>query len=423
MAKLTEPPIVQQAPSAESRGERERLGFFWPDRPGADKSHLIHFAQSFAKTIADAAEKVNPFKLGAMIAEEEWWHARMTAPSVIDKWLYEDVGALFAPGGTGKTTLVLFQVVHLVLGRPLFGHEAKHLGCPVIILTAEDSRETLIGRLRQICAQLHLTDAEIRAVRENVIITDVSGMGIKLTTVEKDVVMPSQNLDRFILLASEVKPSLIVIDPMVSFGVGESRVNDAEQGMIDAARRIRNQLRCCVLFVHHTGKEAARNKTTDQYSGRGGSALSDGCRMIHVLQSLTPEEWTEATGDLLDSNSQGFVYARPKMTWCEPQPDIYLKRQGYTYSRFDAATNGASEVANALANKVWQFLREELQLGRKHTGRTVEDAKVLRQKETRKALNRLYADGRIVKERVEGAGRGGAHEWLRPVELRPNDRG
>lgn len=167
------------------------------------------------------------------------------------------------------------------------------------------------------------------------------------------MVAPSKLLDRFIVTASELHPSLIIIDPMVSFGVGESRINDSEQGLIDAARRIKNELRCGVLYVHHTGKANAREASLDQYSGRGGSALADGARMVHVLQRLDPEAWTEATGDTLEGEDSGFVLARPKMTWCPPQPNIYLKRHGYGFIRFDRVddTEGASMVIDRDAEK------------------------------------------------------------------------
>ena len=335
----------------------------------------------------------------------------------MDRWFYEDVGCFIAPGGTGKTTLLLFQVIHIVLGLPLFGHEVLNT-CPVVILTAEDSRETLVARLRYMCTELGLTDEQVRSVREDIYITDVSGKGIKLTTVEKDVVMPSKALDRLIVNIGVLNPSLLIIDPMVSFGVGESRINDAEQGLIDAGRRIRNAARCAVIYVHHTGKENARNKTTDQYSGRGGSALADGSRMVHVLQRLSDDEWTEATGDALEDGESAFVLARPKMTWCAPQPDVFLKRRGYLFKRYDQIDQsaGAKVVHQFVDDKLWQFLRDELRAGVKHTQNSLEDAKVMPQKATRQAVKRLLKDGRVSKEDLGTGGRGGAHHYLRTID-------
>lgn len=390
----------------------ESLGLFWKDN--------VSFASSFLDEMERRAQRAQAeiFKLGAPISGEEWWHARVAQPAIIEDWLHEDVGVFVAPGGTGKTTLLLFQVIHIVLGRDLFGHRILNPGA-VIILTAEDSRETLIARLRRMCQQLNLSEAEEEQVREEVSITDVSGKGFKLTTVEKDVVAPSKLLDRFIVSASELRPSLIVIDPMVSFGVGESRINDSEQGLIDAARRIRNELSCAVLYVHHTGKANARDASLDQYSGRGGSALADGARMVHVLQRLDHEAWTEATGDELADDDSGFVLARPKMTWCPPQPHIYLKRRGYVFERFDsvAATEGAGAVIDRDAEKVFQFVHEEYMQGKRYSQNDLMHLKLMSNGKLRAAVSRLKADNRLMDEKVTTTGQGGARQFLRPMEL------
>ncbi|SNS48099.1 hypothetical protein SAMN06295912_107107 [Sphingomonas laterariae] len=376
-------------------------------------------AATFLDEMERRSEKVNPLKLDGPISRDEWHSAKGRKRPIVDQWFYVDVGVFIAPGGTGKTTLLLFQAICIVLGLDLFGYEVRNAG-PVVIITAEDSRETLVARLRYMCHQLGLTDEQMQEVRESVIITDVSGKGIKLTTVEKDVVMPSKVLDRLIVEVGLLCPSLLIVDPMVSFGVGESRINDAEQAMIDAARRIVNTVQCAVLYVHHTGKANARDKTTDQYSGRGGSALADGARMVHVLQRLTPAEWTQATGDSLGPDDSGFVLARPKMTWCPPQPDIYIKRRGYGFERIAAVdpTEGAGAITRQYADKVDQFLREEFLKGNKHTGRTLAELKLMPRQALRSAIERLMTDGRLVSEAVT-TGRGGARTFLRPID-RPN---
>ncbi|WP_205749129.1 AAA family ATPase [Frigidibacter oleivorans] len=408
-------------PSADGRGNA--IGSFWADGPKADvqvpagQFPAITLTGSFLREIASLSDRANPLTLGGPISADEWRDARTAPPSIVDRWFYEDVGVFVAPGGTGKTTLLLFQAIHIVLDRPLFGHMVAAPG-PVVILTAEDSRETLVARLRQMSYDLGLTEQEMQTVRNEIIITDVSGRGIKLTKVEKDVVVPSGYLDRLVVQVALLHPSLLIIDPMVSFGVGESRVNDAEQGLIDAARHIRNTARCGVLYVHHTGKQNAREKTTDQYSGRGGSALADGARMMHVLQRLGADEWTSATGDVLEGEDAGFVLARPKLTWCPPQPDIYLKRHRYTFTRYDhvGETEGAKKVNQIADDKVFDFLKAEWVAGRKHTQNTLEDARVLPQRVTRQTVKRLLAQDRLSKE-DSGGGRGGAHHYLRPVEL------
>ncbi len=382
-----------------------------------------HWVDRFNKTaslirqLEEAAAKASQVSLGGAISTVEWGWAQSARPSIVDQWFYEDVGCFIAPGGTGKTTLLLFQAIMIVLGRELFGYQVTNPG-PVILLTAEDTPESLVARLRVMCCQLGLSEAEMTTVREEILITDASGQGWKFTKVEKEAVLPSERLDKLVVAIGVLKPSLLIVDPLVSFSIGESRINDAEQGMIEAARRIRNAAKCAVLYVHHTGKQNAREEALDQYAGRGGSALADGARMVHVLQRLTPEKWTEATGNELADEETGFVLARPKMTWCPPQPHVYLKRRGYVFERHDAAgTDGVKTIYAIMDAKVWQFVKDEWERGVKHTQNSICDMRLFPQSDTRKCVGRLLKDNRLAKEDVTGTGRGGAHHCLRPIEL------
>lgn len=371
-------------------------------------------AQGLIEKLQVIANQGVSFNLGGAITEDEWWDAKASPPPIVEHWFYEDVGVFIAPGGTGKTTMLLFQAVHIVLGRELFGYEVFNPG-PVLILTAEDSRDSLVARLRFVCAALELDAEEIAAVRQGVIITDVSGTGFKMTTMQQQVVVPSKDVDRFIRAAEAIHPALVVIDPAVSFGVGESRVNDSEQGLIDAARLVRNRLKCGVIYIHHTGQAAARGKSLDQYSGRGGSAFADGSRMVHVLQPVDAQEWLKVTGTELEKGESGLVLARPKISYSPYQPDVYLKRKGYLFTRVDHNEDG-SVVLDANAEKVWQFLNSEINEGRKWTQRKLILSPLLpTQGAIRAAVGHLKDEGRLEEAKNTDNGRGGARTYLRPI--------
>lgn len=400
---------------------------FWQDDPApATKSSAsnmskneyldVKFATAFLEQIKTISERGIPFNLSPAISEEEWYSSNSSPNCIVENWFYEDVGVFVAPGGTGKTTLILFEAVHIVLGIPLFEYHVINPG-PVLILTAEDSRESLIARLRFICNQLHLSDEEIAKVRQEVIITDVSGSGFKLTTVERDTVVPSRNAEQFIRAAADIHPALVVIDPAVSFGVGESRVNDAEQGLIEAGRKLRNELKCAVIYVHHTGKANGREKTLDQYSGRGGSAFADGSRMVHVLQSVTSQDWLKATSDELQDGEFGFVLARPKISYATPQPHVYLKRKGHIFTRYDHIEDRTIAL-HSEAEKVWRFLKDELSQGLKNSRRSLQDKMDLSQGGIRSAVDRLILDGRLEDADLTTTGRrGGMRSYLRPIDI------
>jgi len=363
----------------------------------------------------DSAPPAPDFAAPEPISAPEWSNARSTPDCIVMDYLFADVAVFVAAGGMGKTTLKLFEAVHIALGLPLYGMTVHKQGA-VLIITAEDSREMLVARLREIAKAMELTDAQIAIVMQRVRISDVSGSGFKVTEVRGDVVTPSEGLDLIIEACQTIKPVLIVIDPAVSFGVGESRVNDAEQGLIEAARKLRRALNCCVQYIHHTGKVNARDGAVDQYAGRGGSAFADGARMVHVLQSLTSDKWRDETGTELGMGEIGLRLARPKMSYCPPVGDILIRRTGYRFDHVERVITSNQAKVEMAANQVWQLLTLELNLGRYHSKNTLESLDTgLKRGELRVALDLLLSALRIEIRKIPNAGQNGKREYLHPV--------
>jgi RecA-family ATPase len=358
------------------------------------------------------------WELPAPITGEELQNARATPDCIVEDLLYADVGLLIAPGGTGKTTLILYMAVHIVLGIPLFGLSVLKPG-PVLIITAEDSREMLVARLRAIARAMSLNEVEKAKMMKGILLSDVSGNGFRLTEVQGDVVKPSAGMDALIEGCETLRPVLVVIDPAVSFGVGESRVNDAEQGLIEAARRLRRTIECCVLYIHHTGKQNARDKAMDQYAGRGGSTFADGSRMVFVLQNVLADEWSAATGKNLEEGEIGLVLARPKMSYCPPQHEILVSRIGYLFEHINRIKTTETAEQEKADEKVLQLLTTQLAVGVYLTKSKLEDYDLgFPRAEIRKAVGRLLTLGRIKFEKIPAdkkTGRGGPHEYLHPV--------
>lgn len=375
------------------------------------------FGQSDELPPGALAVPAKPSNLSAPgISEAEMAAAHVTPDCIVENLLFADVGVIVAAGGIGKTTLVQRAAIGVALGRPVFGETVRKPG-RVLILTAEDSRQILVARLRACIAGMGLNEAERRTVLDGVRIADVSGAGFKLTEVVGDVVRPAANVDAVIALAREIKPVLIVIDPAVSFGVGEGRVNDAEQGLIEAARRVRNDLNCCVLYVHHSGKANARERNLDQYSGRGGSAFADGSRMVMVLQDLSPADFKAATGQQLTDGETGLILARPKLSYCPPQPPIYIKRKGFAFDHVAPLPTSKGAKLDAAADQLWHLLDDEMQADRRHSKNTIEQvaAETMKRAEVRGALARLEASGRIEYRETTGIRKHGPQKYIHPI--------
>lgn len=347
------------------------------------------------------------------IGDDEWLMSSTSPTAIIANLIYADVGTIIAAGGTGKTTFGLWLLIHIVLGIDFCGRKVMTPG-RVVLLTAEDSREILIARLHKIAAAMfpHGTrtpedrEAIMSAIRHGIIIIDVSANVVRLTCIERDTVKADAvAVDALAASLAPLCPSLLLIDPTVSFGVGEGRVNDAEQALIEAARRLRAQLACAVLFVHHTGKANAREQTEDQYSGRGGSALSDGSRMVFVINRPKPNDWTKQTGEALAPGETGLKISLAKLSYCEPQKELYVVRNGYEFRHLRAATQTDEERDRADETKVLCFLSDELSNGISHSQKTLGDARDrvgLSRDRLRSIVHRLLETARLSERREPG---------------------
>lgn len=425
------PPFRVGARDLYALAERHSKGAFsvadvwFKAGPAAIDTPAANSFDEQARTDAAAAAQSRLDALHAALrpmATYDWRSARATRSSIVDNWFYEDIGHIAAPGGVGKTTLLLWQAVHIILGRDLFGHQIKRPGA-VVYATKEDDGETLVARARRMCEGLKLPPEEFEAVLRGLVVLDVAECaamrGFRLTRISGEVVTPSDDAVNLAKALKGLRPSMTFLDPAVSFGVGESRVNDSEQALIEAARLIQREVGGGVQYVHHTGKANAREKHTDQYTGRGGSAFADGSRAIHIMQALAPEEWVKATGDTLQEGESGVVYARPKLTWSSPQPSIYIKRRGYIFERVESisSTKGDQMQRDRDDAALLEFLRTEGAAGRRYSARLLDDSEgLLKSRGARRgARTRLLASGRLVEETVPTGGRGKPPLLLKPV--------
>ena len=358
------------------------------------------------------------------ISDDEMHAARLTPRCIVENYLFADVAALVAPGSTGKTTMTLYEAMCIVLGLPLWGLRVFTPG-PVVIVTAEDRREFLVARMREIGKAMRLSDAQMKIVRELVRIDDRTTSIRRLTLVVHDSVMASDFASDLVAgcKAAGIGPVLVQFDPMVSFGVGEARVNDAEQGLVEAARIISNGLDCCTRYVHHTGKGNARDKTTDQYTGRGGSALPDGARMVAVMHTADDAELLRATGEHLKHEQSAFALDRPKLSYAPPQKtSIYVRREGYSFEMLNLRAPQTGDArARTIGEQLARFLESELNAGRRHTRHTLEDLKPdsLSRQDVRVGLAWLAASGLLIEVDVIGPDgkrpAKGARTYLQPM--------
>jgi RecA-family ATPase len=335
------------------------------------------------------------------ITAAEWTAAKLTPACIVKNYLYCDVGVITAPGGTGKTTQLLYEMACIVLNRPIYGLDICRTG-RCLYITAEDSREILIARLREIVAALELTAHEQQTIRGSVIFLDVTSQHSSLIQFRNGNIELTPMADKIVSTYRNEPPALLTFDPAMSFGASERMVNDNGQGLITAARRIVRGLGCCVRFVAHTGIVNARNKAMDQYATRGGgSALVDGTRMCAIMQSWKPgDKLKPPAGIAYSPESSITVLSRPKLSYAPPNlPLIWIKRTGWAFECATEIPVSDEDQDKALLDQVERFIHSEARAGHYHSKKSLEESMMqfgLTRSKFRGAVERLIAHGQVV---------------------------
>lgn len=340
-----------------------------------------------------------PPPMAAMIpCEQERSAARLTPTCIVKDYIYADVGTWAAPGGTGKTTISIYEAICLVLRRPIHGMTVEKPGW-VLFITAEDRREQLIARIREMIKAMFLSADLEKLVWERVLIWDVTGEQQRLVSMKDGNIVLTSMADDIVRAYRKNPPILVVFDPAISFGVSESFVNDNENAIIIACRRIVKGLDCCVRIIAHTGKANAREGTLDQYSSRGGSALADGSRMVSVLQSWTPgNPLTPPPGCTDDEGVSIVILARPKLSYSPPKlPIIWVRRKGWIVESFIDVKVTKEEQDKLDLDRVLEIISNEVAAGEKHSKTTLESVVAdMPRSKLRAAIERLILNGKII---------------------------
>ena len=346
--------------------------------------------------------------------------ARLHPRCIVEYHLYADLAVVNAEGGTGKTTLLLFEAVHIALGLELWGCRVLNPG-RTLFITAEDGEEILQARLIRIMDALGLNDWQRRKVAASVMFWDLSGTMARLAEMDgRGNLVLTELADRIVETYRDAGVAQIIFDPAISFSPGERIINDGEQAIVTACRRIIRGLDCCVRLVHHTGKANARDGAIDQYAGRNGTALPDGCRMVTILANANRVNLARPEGFDLQPGETGFIMARAKLSFAPPQPNIWIRRRGWAFEYFVETPRNAEAVRDHDADKVAEFLTEELHHGRRYTANTLEQSgkSGLSRSRLRAALATLETNGRVTPRDLPPELRqGGRKVYLHPLNL------
>jgi KaiC/GvpD/RAD55 family RecA-like ATPase len=171
----------------------------------------------------------------------------------------DTVAMVYGPPGAGKTFLVLDLLLHVAWGRTWFGRAVDQ--GTTLMFALEGSRRGINCRLAAF-RKHHRLDGRKLAFRHTssaVDLTDDTAVDNLIKAVKAQV--------------RELGAPLraIAIDTLGAAGIGEENTAEAMNPVLANCTRIKQALDgCCVILVHHPGKEAGRGPRG--FSGIGGTA-------------------------------------------------------------------------------------------------------------------------------------------------------
>lgn len=192
------------------------------------------------------------------------------------------VTLLVAPGGTGKSSLVLGSCIAIAINRQLFGAKI-YQQCNTALLNLEDPQEEIDRRLAALGIFYNIDNTQLAGrffmspPEQKVLIAAESEDGF-------EVVHPDEK--RIIEVVQDNKIGVLAVDP---FAESHELEENSNPHMIRAAaawRRVAREGNCAVLLAHHV-----RKGTVDSIeAARGAKALTDSARVGLLLSSMTDQE-------------------------------------------------------------------------------------------------------------------------------------
>lgn len=217
------------------------------------------------------------------------------------------VGALVAPGASGKSFLAL-EIAASIAATPVnsayfdgFGINPKSRGS-VLYLALEDPQVVIVRRLHAMGQ--HISPAHRVAMSVNLAIKPLLGDGLDL--------MRDDHLQWIIQQAAGKQ--LVIVDTLSRAHQLDENSNGDMSLLLRRLEAVGAQTSAAVLFIHHISKGASRDaQGTDQFAARGASVLVENARYVSYLSRMSEKEaekWSERMDGAAMKSERAISYVK-----------------------------------------------------------------------------------------------------------------
>lgn len=248
--------------------------------------------RSFHKPDQDRASETSDEATPTIIATPYQWRDAASLPR--REWLYghrlvrKFVSATVAPGGVGKSSLVLGEALSMVSGVDFLKQSPGLKPLRVWLWNLEDPRDEIERRVQAACIHHGLSAAD---VGDRLYIDSGREQRLVLARADRNgatIVAPVSDALVAECLARSI--DVLIVDPFVSSHAVPENDNNAIDLVTKEWARIADRAGCAVELVHHTRKMIGTESEVTTESARGGKALTDACRMVRTVNRMTESE-------------------------------------------------------------------------------------------------------------------------------------
>ena len=229
---------------------------------------------------------------GMIVARPFEWRDPADIPQ--RQWLYGNhyirqfISTTIAPGGLGKSSLIVAEAVAMVTGRNLIAHQPSN-SLRVWLFNGEDPYDELQRRIAAFMLHHCITSSEIG---NRLYIT--SGRDTEFfiaETTHGTTTLSIPNYNEIIQQIRQNNIDVLIIDPFISSHKVAENDNNGIDLVVKAWNKIANATGCAIELVHHARKGNGDKTTVDD--ARGASALNAAARSVRTLNRMTADEGSE----------------------------------------------------------------------------------------------------------------------------------
>lgn len=273
-----------------------------------------------------------PYMTMAELADE----SQLKRPQLFKTWSTQDIQMTIADGGTGKTTLKLYEAICLALGASFLGFECVKPG-KTLYITGEDTAGKLKSLIGKMCKQMQIWNdpAKMDLILANIKIKKDSDTCIVAKDKNGFLISDKIATAKIIKAANDFGAAMIIFDPISTYWGSEAGVNDMGKAVLKGMSEIVTKTGAAVDMIAHMGKQSSSEKDMSQFAVRGcGTALPSGSRVIRVMRGVNEDEYKTVTGEDLKEKETAIMCNVAKFTDGSPllSKQFLIIREGYLFS-------------------------------------------------------------------------------------------